>query len=228
MDVNRAKEEIIERLGVKESTFYTWLRRYGEILEREGIVKFAEKGDRKTLVEIDVERFIEFIKNRSKSPKVSFKVEEIVIKTIEERLMTEDVIIIDSPKIFYDYGKFFFPDFIVLSGNNMFIYEIKYSPKAEDFLYFLYELKNLREKLPFEIKGCYCIVTDKEIDSSIYKILLDLKSKRIDVNVLICKFKDLNRLKKCAEKFSLPVLKMVSEEYQNIDLENIEIFDFSL
>ena len=229
MDVNKAKEEIVKRLGVKESTFYTWLRRYGDILEREGIVKFAEKGDRKTLVEIDVERFIEFIKKRSKSPKVSFRVEETVIKKVEAYLKKEleSAVIIDSPKIIYDLDKTFSPDFIVIKGDNLFIYEIKYTPKAEQFMYFLHNMGKLKEKLPFEyVEGYYCIVTDKEIDTSMYKILLDLRDKSIDVSVAICKFKSIENLECCAKKFSLPILSIfeLGRMYPRIKTD-LEIFD---
>jgi len=232
MDVSKAKEEIIKRLGVKESTFYTWLRRYGDVLEREGIVKFAEKGDRKTLIEVDVEKFIEFIKKRSKSPKESFRVEETVIKKVEEYLSKKkgsDIFIIESPKILYDVNKIFSSDFIIIanpkriSPSKLFICEINYSPKAEEFLYFLHKVKDLEGKIPFEIKGYYCIITDKEIDTSMYRILLDLKDKSLDVAVIICKFKDIENLECCAEKFSLVISEKIFSLKPHKD--NLEVFN---
>lgn len=234
MDVNKAKEEIIKKLGVKESTFYTWLRRYGDIFERERIVKFTEKRDKKTLVEIDVERFIEFIKKRSKSPKESFRVEETIIKKVQECLSKKEgynIFIVDSPRILYDVNKIFTSDIIIIENPKrispkLFIYEINYSPRADKFLYFLHKLKELKGKIPFELRGCYCIITDKEIDTSMYKILLDLKDKSLDVNVIICMFKDIENLECCAEKFSLAVLGKIGvlevfdctkQNEQNID-----------
>lgn len=63
-ELEEKKKQIISELGVEEATFYTWITRYGDILEKLGAVKFERGEKSRRIKDVDVTAFIKFIRQR--------------------------------------------------------------------------------------------------------------------------------------------------------------------
>lgn len=62
--LQEAREEIVRRYGISPSTFHTWISRYRETLEKEGVIKTEQKGLKKEVVEVEIEKFTKFFKEK--------------------------------------------------------------------------------------------------------------------------------------------------------------------
>lgn len=84
MDLKEKIDKILKELDAKESTFYTWITRYGDFLEKIGAVKFARSTEKQRRIEdIDVEKFIAFIKRRDLQRMERAHEIELLIEEIE-------------------------------------------------------------------------------------------------------------------------------------------------
>jgi len=223
MEAKKAKDEIVKRLGIRETTFYTWLRRYGEILEREGIIKFTRKGKRKETAEIDVERFIEFIKKRGEQPKETIKWEHLFVSELENFLTEEsskgNFIVLKNPTIL-EKEKFSF-DFVCLFPSAVVTFYSRSSFTAKEFFSYLSKLLFLQEKLKKPNLYHFAFyITKNKIDESSIEILLELKKEELKVATYVC-YTNKN-VKCCTEKFKKDFLKLEELLSENTNSEKEE------
>jgi len=229
MEAKKAREEIVKKLRVRETTFYTWLRRYGDILEKEGIIKYTRKGKKKELAEVDVERFIEFIERRGEKPKDTIKREHLFIKALEDFLVEEsnkgNFVVLKNPTLIEQKEEFSF-DFICIFPSAIITFYSRSSFVAKEFLDYLSKLLSLQEKLKgLSLYHFVFYITKTKIDESSIEVLLKMKKENLKIAVYVC-YTDEN-IRCCIERFKEHIYHLEDFIYGQSPLLNTEDMIFT-